>query len=126
MGFLSWSACCADIVRAPGPLSPALVGSGLSDAAVCGDYRTRGHSGCPLVAENVTFPGEQDLVSLQGGRIGPCLDLSVARVSCGDRHEAGGSRGATGWKRNRGQADGAVAAPHGSILVSLGSGDVSI
>lgn len=40
--FLSWSACCADIVRAPGPSSPALVGSGLSEAAVCGDYRTEG------------------------------------------------------------------------------------
>ena len=52
----------------------------LSDAAVCGACGA-GHSGWPLVTENIPFLGEQGLVSLQSGRISPCLDLSVARVA---------------------------------------------
>ena len=90
--FLTWSACCADTAQSPGPLSLTLVGGRLSEAAVCGACGT-GHSGWPLVAENIPFLGEQGLVCLQSGRISPCLDLSVARVVPRGPSRGQGSRG---------------------------------
>ena len=73
------------LCRQPGHLAPRaqrwlVVGSRKQQCVVPVGQRAQRVSG-PLVAESITFLGEQDLVSLPGGRISPCLDLSVARVS---------------------------------------------
>lgn len=109
--FLTWSACCADTVQSPGPLSLTLVGSGLSEAAVCGACGT-GHSGWPLVAENIPFLGGRILYLCRAAESVLVLTSRWHVLPHGDRHEGRPPGDVTGWKRNRGRADGPAVTPH--------------
>lgn len=91
--FLSWSACCADTVRSPGPSSPALVGSGFSEAAVCGACGTEGTVGVRW-SPRASLSLESRIWFLC--RVAESVLVLTSRWPVfpqGDHHEGRGSRG---------------------------------